>query len=313
MYDRLIDKIKEYETIVIHRHIQPDLDALGSQLGMKALIESNFSDKTVHVLGENNEFSWIGTMDEVDDAVFNDALAIVLDVAGKERVSDQRFLSTKEKIVVDHHRNDSDFADIFIGDPEKIATCEMLVEMIEKHDLKVSKEAATYILSGLITDSGRFLYPQTTAYTFSASFLMRKGADLQYIYNNLYQVDYNFQRLKGYFIHNFKQTPNNVAYMKNSSHLKDEYDVTTFTVSRGMVNQMAGIKGIDIWANFTETDTGDIQCELRSKSVPIVDIAKKYGGGGHDLACGCTAQSWEDVDNIIEDLDAIAERIKQNG
>jgi len=311
MYGVVIDKIDAYGTIVIHRHIQPDLDALGSQLGLRNIIKKNFKNKKVYVVGEGGDYDMFGPMDRPEDHVFEQALAIVLDVAGKDRVSDQRFLDAKETIVIDHHRNPTDFADIFISDPEQVATCQMLVQMCKDEKLKIDADAATYLFAGLTTDSGRFLYPATDATTFdSALYLVERGARIQEVYNLVYEEDLNKRKLRGYFINHFKWTKNNVAYMKNPKTLKNEYNVSTFTISRGMVNQMAGIKEIPIWANFTETDSEDILCELRSKEVPIVDIAKKFGGGGHDLACGCTVASWDETDRILEELDKIAERIE---
>jgi len=314
MYKTVLQKIEQYDTIIIHRHIQPDLDALGSQFGLKALIEKNFKGKSVYIVGDMNDFTLFGDMDTIDDKLFHDALIIVLDVAGKGRVSDNRFMLGKEKIVIDHHQNDTDFADIFISDPSQIATCQMLTQMVLEENLKIDEDIATYLFSGLVTDSGRFMYAQTTYETFAAAaFLTKNGARIQNIYDAIYVEDYSSKKLKGYFINNFKRTENNVAYMKNSASLKNQYNVSTFTISRGMVNQMAGIKGIPIWANFTETDDGEIQCELRSKKVPIVDIAKKYGGGGHALACGCTLDTWDEIDLVLKDLDALAERIQNNG
>ncbi len=314
LYSKLLEKIDEYDTIVIHRHIQPDLDALGSQLGLKRLIENNFENKRVYALGDMADFDFLGSMDEIDDGVFKEALAIVVDVSSKERVSDQRFLMAKESFVIDHHINDTDFADYFIHEPDKIAAAQIITEIAISSNLRIDEDTATFLISGIVTDSGRFVYPQTDAKTFeAAAYLLRKGARLQEIYQNLYEEDYVFKKLKGYFINNFKRTKHNVAYMKNSSQLKDEFGVTTFTISRGMVNQMSNIKGIPIWANFTETDTGQVLCELRSKQMPIVEVAKKYGGGGHKLACGCNVSSWEETDKILTDLDKIAEKVSTDG
>jgi phosphoesterase RecJ-like protein len=68
-----------------------------------------------------------------------------------------------------------------------------------------------------------------------------------------------------------------------------------------MVNQMSGIKGIDAWVNFTESDEGII-VEMRSKKQPIIDIAMQYGGGGHALACGCTLSSFKESEQLLSDL-----------
>ncbi|MGM0435431.1 MAG: DHH family phosphoesterase [Bacillota bacterium] len=314
MYDKILNKIGDYEKIVIHRHVQPDLDAYGSQLGLRELILDNFEGKKVYVVGDQSSLDFLGDMDVIEDDFYEGALAVILDVAGSDRVSDQRFKLAKETMVIDHHRNGTDFADHFFQDFDQIATCQILTNMAIQKGLRVSKEAATYLFAGLVTDSGRFLYPQTSTLTFkAAAFLAEKGARVQYVYENLYVEDLNFKKLKGYFINAFSTTEHNVAYMKNEHTLKDKYNVTTFTVSRGMVNQMSNITGIPIWANFTENDDGSILCELRSASESIVHIAKKYGGGGHALACGCTVHSWEATDSILSDLDSIAERIQSNG
>jgi phosphoesterase RecJ-like protein len=104
-----------------------------------------------------------------------------------------------------------------------------------------------------------------------------------------------------------------IAYMKNDVDVKKEYNVSTFTVSRAMVNQMADIKDIEVWANFTKDDDGDIFVELRSKRVSIVDVARKYDGGGHALACGCTIRDFETADQILKDLYTVLEGSNLNG
>ena len=103
-------------------------------------------------------------------------------------------------------------------------------------------------------------------------------------------------------------TRNNVAYMINREDVYEKFDVDTFTVSRGMVNLMAGIDVVKIWANFTyDKHTGKVLCEFRSRDVVIVDVAKKYGGGGHAFACGATVESFELVEAILADFDKLLE------
>ena len=306
MYKEILKKIGEYKKVVIHRHVNPDLDALGAQLGLKGIIENNFKDITVKVVGDENALNFVGHMDTVEDEFYEDALVIVVDVAVKALVSDDRYKLGKEVMVIDHHQNDSDIADYFYCDPSHIAVCQLLGDMCMQESLSIDSATATALLGGLVTDSGRFLYPATRALTFDvASYLLSHGGDLQFLYDALYTEDLNFKKLKGYFINNFRTTKQNVAYMKNAKTLKDAFNVTIFTISRGMVNQMSGIVGIPMWANFTEEDNGRILCELRSKKIPIVEVAKKYGGGGHALACGCTVHSWQETDAILKDLDAL--------
>lgn len=314
MYDKILSLINDFDTIVIHRHKNPDMDAYGSQLGLKKIIELNFPKKDVYVVGDENNFAFLGAMDKIDDSIYGNALVIVVDVAVAALVSDDRYKLAKHVLVIDHHLNSSDIADTEFINSDCIACAQIIADFAKQKDLKLDKEAATVLFGGLATDSGRFLYPNTTAKSFEiAAYLIRQGADIQYIYDNLYTETLNFKKLKGYFINNFKTTKNNVAYMQNDSSVKDKFGVTTFVVSRAMVNQMSGIEGIEIWANFTMDENGKVQSELRSKKVPIVEIAKKYGGGGHLLACGCTLSSFEDADLVLADLDQLLEKERQNG
>ncbi len=309
MYQNIIDLIKKYEKIIIHRHKNPDGDAYGSQLGLKRIIELNFPEKEVYAVGDVNSFNFLGDMDDIADEVYNGALVIIVDVCVTYLISDDRYKLADEVLVIDHHLNQPDFECISIVESDHIACAELVAGIFYDEGYEFDHIAANSFLTGIVTDSGRFLYPKTSARTLEiASFLMNEGADLSCIYDNLYTEELNFKKLKGYFINNFQITENNVAYMKNDKAVKDKFDVSTFTVSRAMVNQMSGIKGIDIWANFTEDEDGSVWVELRSKQKSIVHIARKYGGGGHALACGCSLKSLDEVEHVLKDLDSFLER-----
>ena len=84
------------------------------------------------------------------------------------------------------------------------------------------------------------------------------------------------------------------------------YGADTFTLSRGMVNVMADIRGIDTWVNFTESESG-VFCEIRSNRYNINPVATKYGGGGHQKASGATLKDKEEAMALLEDLKSISE------
>lgn len=313
MNNTIIDMIEAYDRIIIHRHKNPDGDAYGSQMGLKRIIERNYPTKEVYAVGDMNNFQFLGQMDQIDDSLFKGALSIVVDVCVTHLISDDRYQLADQVLVIDHHLNQPDFACTSIIESDHIACAELIAGIFIDKQFMIDKEAATALLTGIVTDSGRFLYPNTTAETFEVvAQLLQQGAELNWIYNNLYTEEVNFKKLKGYFINNFQLTEHNVAYMKNTKDVKDKFDVSTFIVSRAMVNQMANLRGIDIWANFTEDDDGSILAELRSAKESIVHIARKYGGGGHALACGCTLHSFEEVDQVLQDLDNFNERSSLN-
>ena len=64
----ILNKIKEYQTIIIHRHSDPDLDALGSQIGLRDTLRINFPEKEVYAVGDMNRFTFLGEMDVVEDS-----------------------------------------------------------------------------------------------------------------------------------------------------------------------------------------------------------------------------------------------------
>lgn len=314
MNETIIDLIEAYDRIIIHRHKNPDGDAYGSQMGLKRVIELNYPSKEVYAVGDMNNFQFLGQMDHIEDSKFKGSLSIIVDVCVTHLISDDRYQLADQVLVIDHHLNEPNFPCISFIESNHIACAEFIAGIILDKQLLIDKEAATAFLTGIVTDSGRFLYPNTTAQTFKVvAKLLQQGAELNWIYNNLYTEEINFKKLKGYFINNFQLTEHNVAYMKNTKDVKHQFDVSTFIVSRAMVNQMANLKGIHIWANFTEDDDGSILAELRSAKESIVHIARKYGGGGHALACGCTLHSFDEVDQVLQDLDHFNKRSSLNG
>lgn len=314
MYETIRDLIERFDRIIIHRHKHPDGDAYGSQLGLKRILQHRYPDKDIYAVGDTNNLAFLGPMDTIEDDVYDGALAIIVDVAVQALVSDSRYLNASERLVIDHHLNQSDIPGVVLIESTHIACAELIARIFVEAGCEIEAQAATALLTGIITDSGRFLYANTQPETFEvAAHLIRQGANLSWIYDHLYTEEVNFKKLKGHFINHFAITPHRVAYMKNTKDVKTQFHVSTFVVSRAMVNQMANLKGIDIWANFTEDDDGSILVELRSAKHSIVHIARKYGGGGHALACGCTLHSFEEADQLLTELDAFNERNQSNG
>ena len=314
----ILKKIKEYKKIIIHRHSNPDLDALGSQIGLKETLQHNFPDKEVYAVGDMNRFTFLGDMDVVSDETFKDALCIICDVAVSSMISDYRYFDAKEVIVIDHHQNDTNLS---LSDKEftlplyryvdttSSACCAIVADMIKEWGLNLPAHAATALYSGIITDSGRFQYGNNLANLFRTSaYLVDNGAEPQFVYRNLYVESLENRIMKNYFQSKMLLTKNNVAYMFNDKDVFEKFPVDTFTVSRGMVNLMAGIDKVKIWANFTyDRETGKVICEFRSRDVVIVDIAKKYGGGGHACACGATIDNFDVAYEVLNDFDKLLE------
>ena len=180
--NEILNKIKEYNTIIIERHENPDLDALGSQLGLKYALKANFQDKEIYAVGDMNRFDFLGEMDIISDDKYQDALVIICDVAVGNMVSDKRYFLAKEVIVIDHHKNECNlnFEDKVFDKPlykfvrnDLVACAEIIAMMLKEWKLVVPKEAATSLYGGMVTDSGRFQYGNNLKHLFEmAAFVM---------------------------------------------------------------------------------------------------------------------------------------------
>lgn len=314
MYNKVLEEIKKYDKIIIHRHMRPDGDALGSQLGLKEIIKYNFNEKEVYATGDMvDRYSFIGTVDEVTDEMYDNALVIVLDCSEKSLISDDRFSKGKMLIKIDHHIKREEFANIELIDESFESCCGLIADIAITLGLKLNSDSARLLYIGMVTDSGRFRYDATTSKTFFlASKLLEHNIDINEIYNNLYIEELEIAKLRAKYVLKMQLTENNVAYVKTTyKELLDE-KVDFFTASRGMVNTMSGIKGIDVWANFTEDKEGNVVCELRSSKYNVNKIATKYGGGGHIKASGCTVNSFDVCDQILEDLNNLCKEVEND-
>jgi phosphoesterase RecJ-like protein len=308
MIKKIYEKIKEFNKIIIHRHTRPDGDALGAQIGLKESIKETFPDKQVFAVGdENDRYRFIGEVDDVNDNIYEDALVIVLDTAETELISDNRYHTGKFLIKMDHHLEVRGYGDLKLVDTSFESCAGLITYFIKLNNMKLNSIGARALYSGIVTDSGRFRYSSTSARTFEmASYLLGYNFDVDDVYQNLYIEDLTTVKLRAQMVSKFKITNHNVAYLVNTKEDVIASGLDVFSFSRGMVNVMAGIKGINIWVNFTEDPTTEkVLVEIRSNGININKIAVKYGGGGHLNASGATIDSFEVADKLLKDLDKL--------
>lgn len=309
MFEQVLQAIREYDTVIIHRHNRPDGDALGSQVGLKNIIKENFPQKQVWVVGDDPRFFGFmedSAMDEISDSAYEGALAVILDSGSKHLISDERYTLAAKTVRIDHHIFTGQIADIEVIDTSFESCCGMIAEFARESGLRLNPLAAKSLYTGMVTDSGRFRYDGTTARTFAlASLLMEQKFDTNELFRGLYADDLSSKQLKAKFLLKIQVTEQGVAYIYTTAEEFAALNADIFTVSRGMVNTMADIRGVDIWANFTETDKG-VLCEIRSSRYNINPIAVKYGGGGHAKASGATVADRETAMAMLSDLNEMA-------
>lgn len=306
MFEAILQEIKKFDTIIIHRHSSPDGDAIGSQVGLKHIITHNFPGKTVYMVGDPaGRYGFVedSIMDTVADSVYVNALAIVLDTSAKKLISDERYTTAARTARMDHHIFVETICDVEVTDTSFESCCGLVTAFAKECGLALTATAAKALYTGMVTDSGRFRYDSTTSQTHRmAAFLMEQEFSTNDIYRNLYSDDFAKIQLKAKFILKIQLTEKNVAYIYTTKEEMAALGADTFSISRGMVGTMADIKGVDIWVNFTETEAG-VLCELRSSKYNINPIAVKYGGGGHAKASGATVASREIAMEMLADLE----------
>ena len=313
MFKDILLEIPKFDTIILHRHSRPDGDALGSQVGLKHLILENFPGRKVYCVGDEAGFySFMEdtVMDQIPDSAYEGALAMILDCGAAHLISDDRWKLAARTIRMDHHLYTGCFTDLEAIDASFESCCGLISQMAKDAGWKLNKSAARSLYTGMVTDSGRFRYDSTSARTFAlASFLMEEKIDTESLYKDLYADDFENKKRKAEFLLKVQFTPNRVAYIYTTAQELAEMEMSTFAVSRGMVNTMADIRGTDIWVNFTEAD-GGVLCELRSSGPNINPIAVKYGGGGHAKASGAKVPDRDTAMRMLADLDELTGETK---
>ena len=308
MFERILDAIGRYDRIIIHRHGRPDGDAIGSQVGLQYLLKNNYPEKEIYTVGDAPGFFGFVegcAMDEIPDSTYEGSLAVILDSGSRSMVNDERYTLAAFTVRIDHHIFCEKFADEEVVDISFESCCGMIAAMAMEAGWKADPISAKALYTGMVTDSGRFRYDGTTARTHTlAAFLMEQKFDTNALFKDLYADSYESKKLKAQFILKIRFTEKNVAYIYTTKEELAALEADLFTVSRGMTNTMADMKGVDIWVNFTECDKG-VLCELRSNRFNINPIAVKYGGGGHAKASGATVADKNAAMAMLADLDAM--------
>lgn len=311
--EQIYKKINDYDTIIIHRHQRPDPDAIGSQIGLSSILKKNFPNKQIYVVGKKIDgLSWIGDPDKVDENKFQNALIFVLDTANKPRIDDNRWQKGSYIIKIDHHPEDDVFGDLSLVNVKASSTSEILVDFCRKFHLKFTYQAVKSFYAGIVGDTGRFLYSNTTSHTMEdVSFLMSTREDLDFTKINRCECEINLSlaRLVSYVYENLVITKYGLGYIILKKDILNKFDLENCGTS-SIVPLPGNLKEINSWIIFEENTDGSYRVRLRSKKVFINDIAKKHRGGGHPLASGAKAKNETEINQIISEVNDLLKEEK---
>ena len=315
IYKKIYNKIKKANIIVIARHVGPDPDALGSSLGLKQIIEDNFIDKKVYVIGNPaSKFSFLGNLDKLPENLNNDdALLIVTDTPDRKRLDGIDPLNFKNSIKIDHHPFIEKTCDIEWIDDKASSAAQMILEFALNTKLKLTKESAEKLYTGLVADTNRFMFAYTSKKTFElvGKMLEKANIDITKVYENLYIRNYKEIKFQGYLSENFKISENNVGYIIINDDTLKEYNVDPATPGN-MINNFNYIKEMLVWLTATEDkDMGSYRVSVRSRGPIINEVVSNHGGGGHIYASGTRLKTIEEIENLVKDLDNIVKEYQE--
>lgn len=306
MKKQIIETIELYEEIIILRHVRPDPDAYGSQMGLKELILTNYPEKKVYADGEHDvALTYLGIPDRITKEDYKNALVIITDTGNTERIDSSHYLEGAFILKIDHHPDVDQYGDLRWVDTTASSTSEMIVELFEygrkQYNWQMPNAAARFLFAGIVGDTGRFMYPSTTVQTFQrASELLKFEFDRGALFDGMYEVDRKVLNLQGYIYQNFILDESGAAYIKIDKATLNKFNVSPSESSQ-LVSALGNVKGICAWTMFIEEEHL-IRVRLRSKGPVINTLAAEYGGGGHPLASGASVHSWEEADELIEKL-----------
>ena len=312
----ILNKIKEYNKIIIFRHFRPDGDAVGSTKGLQRILKLTYPEKTVLLV--NNDYAdyltFLGGEDgPISDEEYSDALGIVCDTATAKRISNQKFSLCREIVKIDHHIPVESYGNYEWVEEERSSCCEMIAHLYDtfSDELKIDTEAATYIYAGMVTDSGRFRFRDVSSETMRlAGVMLKNNIDTDILFANLYLKDFEEFKFESHAHKKMQITKNGVAYLFVTKRMQKKLGITKEQASAS-VSFMDSIKGSLIWVAFIEGDN-EIRVRLRSRFVKISDLAEQYHGGGHACAAGATVYSKSEMKELIAKADTLLGEYKSN-
>lgn len=309
VFDQILNEIKHYKTIIVHRHKRPDPDALGSQGGLVEILKASFPDKQILKAGGPVEgLQFLSEMDPVTAEDYKNSLVIVTDTANSPRISGDDYTLGEKLIKIDHHPNDEPYGDIVFVNTKASSCSEIIVDFYDYHkaELKLTDEGARLLYAGIVGDTGRFLYPATTSHTLQvAAELMTYNFSATDLNNELNVMSPSVALLSGYVLQNIEVNELGVGRVILTKECLAEFGVAD-SETAAVVSLPGGIEGVLLWGIFVEQPEGYFRCRLRSKGPVINEIAKRHHGGGHPLASGANAKDLAEVAEIMSEFDEAA-------
>lgn len=311
--EKIVAMIQQYDRIIIHRHMRPDPDALGSQCGLAEILRATYPEKDIYQVGGPVEgLGFLAEMDEIADDLYKGALVIVTDTANAPRISDERYKLGDKLIKIDHHPNDDPYGDLLWVNTKASSCSEIIADLAFTEDLVITENAARLLYGGIVGDTGRFLYPATTSHTLMvAAKLLDHGFDSAKLNRQIDQISLEVAKLSGYLYQNLQIDEQGAGYVILDQAILNKYGIKDSDTAT-LVPLPGTIDTVLAWAVFVEQPEGYYRVRLRSKGPVINELAKQYHGGGHPLASGANAKDQAMCQEIYQKIQVLCADYQEN-
>ena len=297
--DRIVEAIKESETICVVGHVRPDGDCIGSQLGLTlALLNAG---KKVTCWNQDPLPAKLAFLDSKKlinkpEKGHQFDCVVATDCASLERLGTTAECITERKVFIniDHHTSNTRYADMNWIAAREPSTGELIFRLLKVANWPITPAISDCLFTAVSTDTGSFQYPSTRPATYHvAGELVKRGANLAKICDEVYQ-SYPLARVRllRHVYNKFRLTHNNqIAYfwLKKADYARTGSDPSD---SEGLIDHIRAIEPVVVAAVFEEVEPGLTRISLRSKSakVDVNKVAQMFGGGGHPAAAGARVE-----------------------
>ena len=293
--DDILEEIKKAQTIVVLTHESPDGDAISSSLSVMHAVAQLGKEADVIIPEYSKDFKFLPGSEKIlqKGRYENYDLAISVDCTDLKRLegAEEYFETAKTTIEIDHHSVNAMYADYNYVDPAAPSCCQVLIAMFEYYGVEITKDLATCILTGIITDTGGFQWGGVSPETFEfAAELIRKGAKIKEIcriaLRQKSKVHCELEKLVYNRLEYFEDEKIALAYLT----LEDYKNLNTeMGDDEGLVEMLRDIEGVEVAVLLKEKEGANgFKISLRShETINVSDVALLLGGGGHRGAAGC--------------------------
>ncbi len=311
--DEAARHIHDAQTFLMTSHINPDGDALGSVLALRLALLALGKQVTCVFRDEVPDvYKFLAGSDQVlsTHAPSGWDIALICDTGSADRVGrvNELVQTCRMVIDIDHHATEGAFGDLVVQDSTAAATAEMVYDLINLLGVPITPDIANCLLTGIITDTGKYRYPSVTPRTFSISAeLVSKGGSPAYVVEEVYEHRrYVSQLLMGHTLRDMRLSEDGrIVWSVIPNNLFETLGAGDDD-SEGIIHQMRRVRGTLAVILLREVKPGRFRVSVRSKAdeIDVARFAERFGGGGHRAASGFNVEGTvtEAVEVVVTEM-----------